>query len=156
MSYVLYYSNTCDKSIRMLQELTNMHIQHNPTIHYICTDKKQHIDGKTYVILENGDNLILPPCITQTPALMILTENFKVVHDAEIYHVLKPLQIKELQTSTNNNMGPVSYQDSLSTTTSSNFSFFDKSDNQTSWSDSYTSIIDPSTINSSAATNQQK
>jgi hypothetical protein len=58
MSSILYYSNFCDHSKKLLQTITKTSLIDE--IHFICIDKRiKEKDGKIYIILENGQKVIL-------------------------------------------------------------------------------------------------
>ena len=44
-------------------------------IHFLCVDKRAISDNKTYIVLENGDRVLLHPDVTKVPALMLLYKN---------------------------------------------------------------------------------
>jgi hypothetical protein len=105
MSSVIYYSNYCEHSKKLLLTLSKS--ENNKNIHFICIDKRTiEPDGKTYIILETGQKLILPNTITQVPALMLMTENFKVLFGDNIYNYLQPIKQEEVRVATNNNFEP--------------------------------------------------
>jgi len=59
MSCILYYSKYCEVSKKYLQILSKSAAQKD--IHFICIDKRvKDESGKTYIILENGQKIILP------------------------------------------------------------------------------------------------
>ena len=58
MSSILYYSNFCDHSKKIIQVLSKSKI--NKDIHFICIDKRISENNETYIILENGQKIILP------------------------------------------------------------------------------------------------
>ena len=60
MSSIIYYSNFCEKSKRLLQVLAKSACSKD--IHFLCIDKREKSqDGITHLILENGDKILLPP-----------------------------------------------------------------------------------------------
>ena len=70
MSSILYYSNFCDPSKKLIQMISKSKIKDE--IHFVCIDKRiAGNDGATYVILENNQQMILPPTITRVPALLL-------------------------------------------------------------------------------------
>jgi len=53
MSSILYYSNFCEHSKKLLQTLSKT--QASKDLHFICIDKRtQGPDKKIYIVLENG------------------------------------------------------------------------------------------------------
>jgi hypothetical protein len=138
MSSILYYSNYCEPSKKLLQAVTKS--QNAKDIHFICIDKRtKDTNGKTYIILENSQKIIMPENVTRVPALLLLNQNYKVIYGDEIYQHLKPLVQQEIKQATKNNMEPSNFQDGFSAFSgfgggivSDNFSFLDQSDNELS------------------------
>ena len=89
MSSILYYSNYCENCNKLIGVLSQNKIK--VKIHYVCIDKriKGH-GGATYVILENQQQLILPPTVTKVPALLLLTQGHSVLFGDQIYQHLQP------------------------------------------------------------------
>ena len=59
MSSILYYSNFCEHSKKLLQSLSKTNIQKD--IHFICIDKRvKDANNKIYIILENNQKIIMP------------------------------------------------------------------------------------------------
>jgi hypothetical protein len=76
----------------------------------MCIDKRsKERDGKTYIILENGQKMILPENIVKVPALLLLNENYKVLYGDNIQNYLKPAQEIITKESTNYNMEPMAF-----------------------------------------------
>jgi hypothetical protein len=138
MSSILYYSNYCEPSKKLLQTITKT--QNVKDIHFICIDKRtKDSNGKTYIILENSQKIIMPENVTRVPALLLLNQNYKVIYGDEIYQHLKPQVIQEVKQATKNNMEPLNYQDGFSAFSgfgggivSDNYSFLDQSDTELS------------------------
>lgn len=109
MSSILYYSNFCQHSKALIQN-----IGRNPDIskdvHFICIDKRvKGTDGKTYIVLENGQQIVMPENISKVPALLLLNDNYKVVYGEEITGYFKPRQQETVRVATQNNMEPEAY-----------------------------------------------
>ena len=138
MSSILYYSNYCEPSKKLLQTITKT--QNAKDIHFICIDKRtKDASGKTYIILENSQKIIMPENVTRVPALLLLNQNYKVIYGDEIYQHLKPQVKQEIKQATKNNMEPINFQDGFSAFSgfgggivSDNYSFLDQSDNELS------------------------
>jgi hypothetical protein len=138
MSSILYYSNYCEPSKKLLQTITKT--QNAKDIHFICIDKRtKDPSGKTYIILENSQKIIMPENVTRVPALLLLNQNYKVIYGDEIYQHLKPQVKQEIKQATKNNMEPINFQDGFSAFSgfgggivSDNYSFLDQSDNELS------------------------
>ena len=88
MSSILYYSNYCNNCKSLLQSVSKS-TNKNDT-YFICIDKRIRKNNKNYVVLENGQELILPPGITKVPALMLLKDNQRVIFGSSIKDHLQP------------------------------------------------------------------
>ena len=69
MGLILYYSNYCNNSKNLLSLISKNNIQND--IHFICIDKRINKNNKIYVILENGQELVLPHNITAVPDINV-------------------------------------------------------------------------------------
>ena len=57
MSTILYYSNFCEHSRKLLQTLSKTDIKKD--IHFICIDKREKDNNnKTFIVLENGNKIL--------------------------------------------------------------------------------------------------
>ena len=77
MSSILYYSNFCEISKKLLTLLSKSSVKKN--IHFICIDKRIKKNNNTYIILENNEEIILPNNVSSVPALLLLNDNYKVL-----------------------------------------------------------------------------
>jgi hypothetical protein len=108
MSCILYYSKYCDICKKYLQLLSKSNSQKD--IHFICIDKRvKDANNKTYIILENGQQIILPENITKVPALLLLNQGYQVLYGEQILQHLKPQQQQEVRKATQNNMEPMAF-----------------------------------------------
>jgi glutaredoxin len=108
MSCILYYSNYCEHCKKLLQTLSKSNTQKD--IHFICIDKRvKDESNKTYIILENGQKIILPENVTRVPALLLLTKGYQVLYGEQILEYLKPKQEAEVRQATQNNMEPMAF-----------------------------------------------
>jgi hypothetical protein len=134
MSCILYYSNFCEPSKKLLQTVSKTQNANN--IHFVCIDKRvKESNGNVYIILQNGQKLIMPENVTKVPALLLLNQNYKVIYGDDIYRHLKPQVEQEIRQATKNNMEPRNFQDGFGAfggfsggIVSDNFSFLDQSD----------------------------
>jgi len=134
MSSILYYSNYCQPSKKLLQTITKS--QNAKDIHFICIDKRvKDKNGKIFIILQNGQQIVMPENVTRVPALLLLNQNYKVIYGDDIYHHLRPQEQRSIQQATKNNMEPITFQDGFSAfggfgggVASDNYSFLDQSD----------------------------
>ena len=138
MSSILYYSNFCEPSKKLLQTVSKTQNVNN--IHFVCIDKRvKDSNGKIQIILQTGQKLLMPENVTRVPALMLLNQNYKVVYGDDIYTHLKPQVAQQVKQATKNNMEPINFQDGFSAFSgfgggivSDNFSFLDQSDSELS------------------------
>ena len=108
MSYILYYSKYCEVSKKYLQILSKSTVQKD--IHFICIDKRtKDSNNKTFIILDNGEKIILPENVTRVPALLLLNQGYNVLYGEKILEFLKPKQEVEVRKATQNNMEPMAF-----------------------------------------------
>ena len=88
MSSILYYSNYCQHSKKIIGVLSKSEIQNE--IHFICIDKREKgPNGDTVIVLENNQKVILHSSVTRVPALLLLNNNYKVLFGDEILQFLR-------------------------------------------------------------------
>ena len=126
MSSILYYSKYCEVSKKYLQTLSKSNVQKD--IHFICIDKRVKESNKTYIILDNGQKIILPENVTRVPALLLLNQGYNVLYGEQILQHLKPRQEVEVRQATKNNMEPMafSFGGGLGDIVSDQYSFLDQ------------------------------
>jgi len=108
MSSILYYSNFCEHSKKLLQSLSKTQVSKD--IHFICIDKRvKDQNGKIQIILENGQKIIMPENVTKVPALLLLSQGYQVLYGENIYNHIKPREEVVVRQSTNNNMEPMAF-----------------------------------------------
>jgi hypothetical protein len=100
---ILYYSNYCKHSERVLQTLVKGNL--SDRISFICIDKrsKDQRTNQQYIHLENGSKVIMPPNLHSVPSLILVNENYRVIQGDEIIKYYHPLILK-------NNDRATSYQ----------------------------------------------
>lgn len=132
MSYILYYSNYCNYSKQVLNNVSK-----NPSVtkevHFICIDKRIQEKGKTFIILENGQKIIMPENIQKVPSLLLINDGFRVIDNAEhIIQFFQPRKQQEMREATMNNMEPVAFgfEGGGSCVVSDNYSFLDQDSKQ--------------------------
>jgi hypothetical protein len=107
MSSILYYSNYCDHSKRILQTLAKSNVQ---DVHFICIDKREkNSKGKVFIVLENGQKIVMPENVTRVPALLLLNKGYDVLYGDAILQQLKPRQEMAVKQATMNNMEPMAF-----------------------------------------------
>lgn len=92
MSTILYYSNYCENCSKLLQVIAKSNSKND--MHFINIDKRtKKANGATYVILENGQELLLPPTINKVPALLLLNKSHHVLFGNDINKHLESTNI---------------------------------------------------------------
>ena len=109
MNSILYYSKYCEHSKKLLGYLTSNNLQQS--IHFICIDKRKQDTktGRTYIIMDNGESIIMPENVQTVPSILLLNDNYRVIEGDSIYNYLKPRVEDTVKVSTNNNMEPESF-----------------------------------------------
>ena len=107
MSCILYYSNQCEKSKKTLQALTRGSAHKD--VHFLCIDKRVKVGTNWYIVLENGDRVVLPPQIDRVPALLLLTQGHKVLFGDSILQHIQPRIVVANNAATQNNGEPFAF-----------------------------------------------
>jgi arsenate reductase-like glutaredoxin family protein len=126
MSSILYYSNFCEHSKKLIQTISKANISKD--IHFICIDKRtKDTNNKVYIILENGQKIIMPENVSRVPALLLLNQNYQVLYGESIVQHLKPKQEALIKKATQNNLEPMAFGfgGSFGNVTSDQYSFLD-------------------------------
>ena len=128
MSKILYYSNYCDNSKKLISILSKSKISKD--IHFICIDKRiKKSNNVFYIQLENGQEILLPSIITKVPALLLLNNNNEILYGNDIYNYLNPRE-KEINNNAVNNQGEPSafsfYGNSVYGVSSDLYSYLDQ------------------------------
>jgi hypothetical protein len=128
MSSILYYSNFCEHSKKLLQTISKANISND--IHFICIDKRtKDSNNKIYIILENGQKIIMPENVNRVPALLLLNQGYQVLYGESILNHLKPKQEVAVKKATQNNMEPMAFSfggGGFSDIVSDSYSFLDQ------------------------------
>ena len=76
---ILYYSNYCKNSQKILQ----FFVKNNLTdqVSFICIDKRKQDPntGQINVLLENGTQILLPPNVHSVPSLLLVKQSYSVI-----------------------------------------------------------------------------
>jgi hypothetical protein len=135
MSCILYYSNFCEHSKNILSVLGKSKVLEN--IHFICIDNRTSKNGRTYILLETGQEIVLPNIIVKVPSLLLLNDNKVVCGHSDILTHINPVEEQITKVATQNNMEPSSYSmgvdsGSLWGVSSDNYSFLDMTSDELS------------------------
>jgi glutaredoxin-related protein len=132
MGSILYYSNYCDNSKKIIGYLSKSSVK--DSLHYVCIDRRIQRNNSTYIILENNQELLLPNTVNAVPALMILNNDYKVLFGDDIINYLKPVEEVKVAQATNFNGEPSAFSmnDGMIGVHSDNFSFLDQGNDELS------------------------
>ena len=126
MSTILYYSNGCRNCQQLLHGLAKSKVKDD--IHFLCIDKRiKGNNGATYLVLENNQQVLLPPNITKVPALLLLNRGNHVLFGEEIQQFFRPQEQEITTKATNNNMEPMAFGLNEMSSTSDSYSYLDQS-----------------------------
>ena len=124
MSLILYYSNFCDPSKKLLQKVAKTKLSQE--IHFICIDqRKRDSKGNTILFLQN-EQVMLPSSVTKVPALYQM-ESKQVLFGDDIYDHLLPKEVAINQVATNGNFDPDPFSVFGMSRLSDQYSFWDTS-----------------------------
>ena len=133
MSAILYYSNYCDNCSKILQLVSTSNSKND--MHFINIDKRIKIsNGATYIILENGQEILLPPTVNKVPALLLLNKNHHVLFGSDINKHLEASNVTHTNPIVKSNGEPLAFSMNSSGfgVTSDNYSFLDQDPNSLS------------------------
>lgn len=89
MSAILYYSTFCKHSKELLQFCSRLNITNE--IHFLSIDKRIKKGNETYIILENGTEILLPNVIRCVPSLLLLNNSNKILEGDTIKEYIAQL-----------------------------------------------------------------
>ena len=126
MSQILYYSSYCENCKKLLQILSKSQIKED--IHFLCIDRRiQKNDGSIYIILENAQEIILPPTVNRVPALLLINKGHHVLFGEDIYNHLKPIENTLNKEAVKTDSEPTAFAfNGMSGVVSDNYSFLDQ------------------------------
>lgn len=127
MSSILYYSNFCDNCKVLLQILSRSNIKND--MHFINIDKRiKKGNGVTYIVLENGQEILLPPTVTKVPAVLLLNKGHQVLFGSDINKFLEPKHTAQTNNIVKTNGEPLAFSISGGSfgVVSDNYSFLDQ------------------------------
>lgn len=131
MSCVLYYSNYCPHSKELITLLSKSQLKEE--VHFLCIDKRTKQNGATYILLENGQQILLPPNVTSVPSLLLLNRGHRVITGNAIKSHLVKQDARINQQSVNNNGEPLAFaMGQFGAIMSDNYSFLDQSSDEMS------------------------
>jgi hypothetical protein len=121
---IIYYSNFCEPSKKLLQKVAKTKL--NREIHFICIDRRQRDSkGNTILFLES-EQVMLPSQVTKVPALYQM-ESKQVLFGDDIYSFLLPKEVAINQVATNGNGDPDPFSIFGMNRLSDSYSYWDQS-----------------------------
>jgi len=85
---ILYYSNLCKHSQKIIQYLVKMQLTQQ--LSCICIDNRVRDanNNQLYVVLENGQRVATPPNLTHVPSLLCVKKNYTLITGDGIFDYL--------------------------------------------------------------------
>lgn len=127
MSAVLYYSNMCENCKKIITLVSKSKIKDD--LYFICIDKRyKRSNGATYICLQDGQEVLLPPTVNRVPALLLLNKGHHVLFGDDIVNHIKPEIEVQQQKAVNYNGEPSAFSiyNSLSGVASDHYSYLDQ------------------------------
>lgn len=105
---VLYYSNYCKHSQKLLQHLVKNNLINK--VNCICIDKRvrDYNTNQIYIVMENGKQLLLPANVQNVPSLLLVNNKYAVITGEDIYKYFSGV-IGETQRNLPNGGEPMGY-----------------------------------------------
>lgn len=126
MSSILYYSNHCNHCKNMLTLLSRSEVKKD--IHFLCIDKRIKKNGTIYIVLENGQEIMMPSVIRSVPSMLLLNRGNIVLEGEKINEYLFPKMREEQKVATQMNGEPMAFgMNDFGAFHNDNFSFLDQS-----------------------------
>lgn len=130
MNNIIFYSNYCENSKKVLTELSKTQLKEE--LYYICIDKRRkHPNGAIYIMLENGQEIIMPPSVTAVPCLLLINNGHKTILGDDIITHFTPKK-DVLNNQVNEEPLAFSLGSANFGVASDNFSFWDMTDDELS------------------------
>ena len=127
MSSILYYSNYCANCKSLLQLIAKLDVKND--MHFINIDKRVKRSNATYIILENGQEILMPPSVNKVPALLLLNKGHQVLFGNDINTHIEPIKVAQVAVATKNNGEPLAFSlggSAYGGVASDNYSFLDQ------------------------------
>lgn len=125
MSKILYYSNYCNYCKELLRKLSKTEISQD--IHFLCIDKRVKQGNDIYIVLENGQQIMLPSVIKRVPSMILLNRGNMVLEGEAIENEINPEINRTVNKATMNNGEPMAFgMDQFGSFHNDNYSFLDQ------------------------------
>ena len=107
---ILYYSNYCKHSQKVVQSLVKGNLQNKLSFVCIDTRKRDPKTGQVYISIENGSKVVMPPNVHSVPALLLINQNYRIILGDEIIKHYHPEILKSQSKVVQGNGEPMAYQ----------------------------------------------
>ena len=107
---ILYYSNYCKHSQKVVQSLVKGNLQNKLSFVCIDTRKRDPKTGQVYISIENGSKVVMPPNVHSVPALLLINQNYRIILGDEIIKHYHPEILKSQSKAVQGNGEPMAYQ----------------------------------------------
>ena len=87
---ILYYSNYCKHSQKIVQSLVKMNFKDKLSFLNIDTRKRDPENNQIYIHLETGGKVVMPPNVHSVPAMMLVSDNYRIIYGDDILTHLHP------------------------------------------------------------------
>ena len=107
---IFYYSNYCTHSQKVLQTLVKGDL--TGKISCVCIDnrKKDPSTNQTYIFLENGSKVIMPPTLHSVPALLLVNDRYRIIFGDDITKHFHPQLINKQSALSQGQGEPTAFQ----------------------------------------------
>ena len=97
---ILYYSNYCEHSQKIIQFLSKGGLLEKVNAFNIDKRTRDDQTNQTMIVMENGQKVLLPPNIHSVPTLLLINNNYKVLLGNEIIDHFEPEMRGKIQNAT--------------------------------------------------------
>ena len=128
MSAILYYSKHCRNCQSLLSDLRKR--KPSQELHYLSVDKREIRNGKTVLLMEDGETVPLPGSVTRVPALLLLERGCMCIYGEDVRNELLPPAATPNRQTIQAALEPDAFsfgQGALGGVSSDNYSFWDQS-----------------------------
>ena len=125
---ILYYSNYCKHSQKLLQYLVKNSLTGKLNCINIDKRKRNPFTNQMQIFLENGSTVMLPLNVHSVPSLLLIQDKYKVIVGDEIYKYFTPKVAAQTAVATNHQGEPAAYVlGSAPAIVSEQYTFYDMS-----------------------------
>tara|TARA_Y100000389_G_scaffold205142_1_gene264011 strand:+ start:5582 stop:6067 length:486 start_codon:yes stop_codon:yes gene_type:complete len=78
-------------------------------MHFVCLDKRKKKSNEVYIVLANGQEVLLPSAVTRVPALLLLRKGNSVIFGDDIYEYIEPMKETVTNYKSNQSSTPESF-----------------------------------------------